>query len=81
MHFWLRHSGALLSDFAEISLDKNRVWLKILSAISTDASITFQVECEVFYLNRFMTAFNSTKEAGALHLPLKEYAANILVRF
>lgn len=38
-----------------------------------------QVECEVFYLNRFMTAFNSTKEAGALHLPLKEYAANILI--
>lgn len=39
----------------------------------------YQGECETFYLNRFMAAYNSTREAWALHMPLKEYAANILV--
>lgn len=47
---------------------------------TTDASVLFQSECETFYVNRFMAAYNSTREAWALHLPLKEYAANILVR-
>ncbi|KAG0579697.1 hypothetical protein KC19_4G117600 [Ceratodon purpureus] len=39
----------------------------------------YQIECETFYLNRFMAAYNSTREAWALHAPLKEYAANIMV--
>jgi len=40
----------------------------------------FQIECETFYVNRFIAAYNSTREAWALHMQLKEYAANILVR-
>lgn len=60
-----------------------RIWFnelvrKCLSPI-TDTSNLFQGECETFYLNRFMAAYNSTREAWALHMPLKEYAANILV--
>jgi hypothetical protein len=47
---------------------------------TADTSVLFQVECETFYLNRFMAAYNSAREAWALHAPLKEYAANILVR-
>lgn len=41
--------------------------------------ILFQGECDTFYLNRFMKVYNSNREALALHIPLKEYAANVLV--
>lgn len=41
--------------------------------------IHIQGECETFYINRFMASYNSTREAWALHLALKEYAANIQV--
>ena len=51
-----------------------RFWELTLTHISF-----IQGECETFYINRFMASYNSTREAWALHLALKEYAANIQV--
>lgn len=51
-----------------------RFWELTLTHISC-----IQGECETFYINRFMASYNSTREAWALHLALKEYAANIQV--
>ena len=50
------------------------IWELTLTHISC-----IQGECETFYINRFMASYNSTREAWALHLALKEYAANIQV--
>jgi len=53
---------------------------KLYCASQLMLAFLFQSECETFFVNRFMAAYNSTREAWALHMPLKEYAANILVR-
>ncbi|KAG0590844.1 hypothetical protein KC19_1G130600 [Ceratodon purpureus] len=84
-HFLLKDRDDFLASVADVmGMEKGSTFSIRLEPFH---SFTFpeqqnalhQGECETFYLNRFIAAYNSTREAMALHLPLKEYAANILV--